>query len=477
VHQKTVVIKVLRERVDFNSWCQKKFRDECEALARINHPGVVGILDEGETGDGSPFLVLEFVEGVTLRSVIEKETLELARIVRLVHQIAQALDTAHDHGVCHRDLKPENIMLRDLGDGDEMAVIIDFGVATVKDPQCTGTQVSLVAGSYSYMAPEQLSGHPEIASDIYALGVITFELIAGRLPFGDCQFPALLLKQQAGLLPRLWKLRPGVPEQAQKVIARALVSQPTRRYARAALFAEDLAWALTGAPAAGGSRWTRRRVIGGCVAAATMAAGFYAAVYRRTSTSPGLAPSAAQRMFSYYIQVQVYRNGRPFQEPFRLPGEMIFPPSYRIRLVLVSSQPGYLYLINEAPIAKNGLPHYNLLFPSSAANNGSALVVAGKELQIPPGEEYFVFDEQQGEEKLWTVWAGRSLQELEAARKWVNPRDMGAIGDPGEVRVIRDFLDKYSASKPEVVRDEVNKRTVVRGQGEVLLNLVKFQHY
>src|SRR5258708_7581978 len=182
LHNKAVVVKILRDLQD-DGWARKKFVAECEALARINHPGVVQVLDDGETIQRQPFLVMQFVDGVPLRSVIVKGGMDLSRVGRIAEQIGQALTAAHEHGVIHRDLKPENIMLCDLGGGKEMPVLVDFGIATVSEPGHGEPQPTRVAGSYSYMAPEQMSGTPRAASNLYSLGVIPHERRTARQPF------------------------------------------------------------------------------------------------------------------------------------------------------------------------------------------------------------------------------------------------------------------------------------------------------
>src|SRR5712675_534807 len=116
LHNKAVVVKILRDLRD-DGWARKKFVAECQALARINHPGVVQVLDDGETIDHQPFLVMQFVDGVALRSAIGDGGMDLSRVARIAEQISQALTAAHEHGVIHRDLKPENVMLCDLGGG------------------------------------------------------------------------------------------------------------------------------------------------------------------------------------------------------------------------------------------------------------------------------------------------------------------------------------------------------------------------
>src|SRR5205807_2324850 len=130
---KPVVIKILLDRSLQNSWVVQKFQQEKEALARVDHPGVVGILDTGELADGKPYLVMQYIDGVTLRSQIKPEGMSLDRSAEIIKQIGRALGAAHDRGIFHRDLKPENIMLQNFGAGEEQVKIIDFGIAKLKD--------------------------------------------------------------------------------------------------------------------------------------------------------------------------------------------------------------------------------------------------------------------------------------------------------------------------------------------------------
>ena len=245
LHMRCVVIKALLEASAHNPWLEKKFHQEMEALARLDHPGIVGVLDAGEMPDGKSYLVMQFVEGANLRSVIRPEGMNLARIARLMRQTGRALDAAHEKGIHHRDLKPENIMLQDLGGGEELVKLIDFGIATVRDSQVTASQDSMVvAGTLAYMAPEQLERKPSAASDIYALGVIAYEMATGQRPFMADSIPELYERQRAGVEVKPVELRPDLPEAAQAVILKALSFAPQDRYRSARDFAEALVRAL-----------------------------------------------------------------------------------------------------------------------------------------------------------------------------------------------------------------------------------------
>jgi serine/threonine protein kinase len=247
LYAKPVVVKMLLEdQADQESleYFRKKFRDEVEALARINHAGVVSVLDRDETPDGTPYLVMEYVEGVNLRSAMGEQGMDLARVGRLMPQIGRALVAAHKERIIHRDLKPENIMLQ-TADGEERIKLIDFGIAKVeKRADAELTTKTAVAGTVPYMAPEQLSGETSPASDIYTLGVIAYELVTGQLPFKPPSHWVLRDWQRAGVKVLPTSLRPELPVLAQEVILQALSFEPQARQPTALEFCERLAQAL-----------------------------------------------------------------------------------------------------------------------------------------------------------------------------------------------------------------------------------------
>ena len=243
---KPVVIKILTDDLSSDPWPLKKFRQEIEALARIDHPGVIGALDTGETGDGRPFLVMQFVEGVMLRSLIPQEGMALERAADLIKQVGQALGAAHDRGVWHRDLKPENVMIQQPGGGEEYVKLIDFGIAAIKDSQFAGvSETTKVAGSYAYMAPEQFAGNPSSQSDIWAFGVIAYEMLTGRKPFPTESLFELMMQQQKGVPVPPRQLRPAIPLTAEQTILRALSYDVLQRFERPREFGDTLARALT----------------------------------------------------------------------------------------------------------------------------------------------------------------------------------------------------------------------------------------
>jgi serine/threonine protein kinase len=243
---KKVVLKVLLETSLQDDWLKKKFHQEIEALARIEHPNIVSILDVGVMPNGSPYFVMQFVEGLTLRSEITHQQLELSRIANIIHQIGQALNVIHEKGIFHRDLKPENIMLQALGDGGELVKIIDFGIAKVENSQLGfNTTDSMITGTYLYMSPEQLLARDiSAATDVFTFGVIAYELITGKRPFNPFSLFELLDLHRKGVEILPTKLRSDLSTSAETVILKALSFDPKMRYQKAKDFSDELTKAL-----------------------------------------------------------------------------------------------------------------------------------------------------------------------------------------------------------------------------------------
>lgn len=241
-----VVIKILQD-AELDPWRRRKFHNEIEALARLSHPGIVSISDSGETEDGRPFLVMEYVEGKTLRHLIRPEGLPLETIAAIVRQAGGALAAAHQNGIWHRDLKPENVMIQTLDDGEHRVKLIDFGIATVLHSQDPAESASKISGTLPYMAPEQLNGRPGASSDLYSLGVITYEMMTGRLPLRAENAVQLHAMQKEGVRIAPRSLRPDLPEEASRAILKALAFEESDRQESVAEFVRELGQGLRAA--------------------------------------------------------------------------------------------------------------------------------------------------------------------------------------------------------------------------------------
>ncbi len=255
LHARLVVIKVLMDTGSASKWTLKKFLHESEALSRIDHPNIVKVFDRGTLADGRRFIVMEYVPGTTLREEIKAGPLPLNRVARIAEQMGRALHAAHGAGVFHRDLKPENVMIREMGEGEIDVKVIDFGIAKVTDPVSTKvTLENVYAGTLHYMAPEQMEDAPcTSAVDVYAMGIIAYEMLTGERPFQlstsnlALAFRQLTDQQKSGVRKSPRELRTDIPSGVEAVILRALRYNPGERYQSAKQFAEHLAKSLRGA--------------------------------------------------------------------------------------------------------------------------------------------------------------------------------------------------------------------------------------
>lgn len=227
VEPRDVAIKVLRLRPGVSREDVQRFVREIEALASLQHPAIVPLLDRGRDGHDL-YLVMPFVFGIPLSSMLRGEPLPLAWWLPYFVTICEGLDHAHGRGVVHRDIKPANLVLLD---DDRQIKVVDFGIA-LHTAKKRVTRSSIVVGTPAYMAPEQFieGGNLTAASDQYSLGVVLYEVLAGRAPFVDENPASLLYKHNAVAPEPLWEVNPDVPERVGRVVMRALEKRSADRF-------------------------------------------------------------------------------------------------------------------------------------------------------------------------------------------------------------------------------------------------------
>jgi len=252
---KTVAIKVLRPSLAADEKIVARFSREARAASRISHPHAISVTDFGEDENGIVFLVMEYLDGETLKNLIRREgPMPLTRVVDIIKQVGQALDAAHQQGVVHRDLKSDNIMLLNTMNVD-YAQVLDFGIAKITEREGEYhpglTAPDLVIGTPQYMSPEQCSQSPDIdaRSDVYSLGVIIYEMLVGHVPFTGESATAIMMKHLQQPAPSVLAERSDVPAAVGRVVARALEKLPQNRYASASELVYDLTMAAEMEPA------------------------------------------------------------------------------------------------------------------------------------------------------------------------------------------------------------------------------------
>jgi serine/threonine protein kinase len=492
-----VVVKVLQEQALNNEWIVTKFRQEIEALTRIDDAGVVGLLDAGTLPDGHPFLVMQFVEGENLRSHMRPDGgMDFEDIAHILKQVGSTLSTAHANDVIHRDLKPENIMARRRADERWQVKVIDFGIAKVRYSLIAPSTVTgQLAGTAYYMAPEQLQGKKvSPASDVYALGIIAYEMVTGRRPFNP-ETPYQLVKlQQTGVQVGPKALRPALHAGAEHAILKALSLEPADRYQSATEFTTELAKALLDdqnriessvdeetktrsleitvpalnqragqiiqpvSPVPSGGR---RRVYLLIAVTILFAVGLCAFVWRYLPVV--MVP---ERSLTYWLTVQRMYDGKPLGQPFQATGRDYFHTGDKFSLNIATAEPGALYLINQGH-NENGAVEWNILFPTTLNNSGVAKL--SPQQTVKTGDYRFVGST--GVETIWVIWTTQPNSLLDSVIR--DALENGVIRAPAS---LEDFIQQNQSRPAEISYDEANSRASLKGRGEILVRRLDLSH-
>lgn len=235
-----VAVKILRGDLSDDEKFVRRFQREAIAASSLTHPNIVGMYDVGED-NGDYFIVMEYIDGKTLKSLIKKRgALTLPEVIDIITQLLDGVKCAHDSYIIHRDIKPQNVLILD----DGTVKITDFGIATALNNNEL-TQTNSVMGSVHYLPPEQANGkNSTVKSDIYSIGIMMYELLTGKLPFKGDNAVEIAIKQMREEIPSVCLINPEIPQSIENIILKACAKNPKNRYDSVAEMQDDLKTAL-----------------------------------------------------------------------------------------------------------------------------------------------------------------------------------------------------------------------------------------
>lgn len=503
---RTVAVKVLPSEFMRNAERVQRFEQEAKAASARNHPNILTIYDFGVT-DGTYFMAMEFVEGHTLRHLIDDGATPLARALDIAAQCASGLAAAHAAGIVHRDIKPDNIMVRP----DGYVKILDFGLAKLAetpfgaaDPSALTAAPGLTApgvimGTWQYMSPEQARGMElDARTDIWSLGTVLYEMVAGKSPFAAQTMSDTL----ASILSRdpatLVSYGVDAPAELQQILAKAMAKDREERYYSIKDMELDLVQLrrelesarlqssrMTAAPTRslpvatepqpGSSRGMKAgRKMSLLVSTSVLALALlvWAVVANRPVTTPAvpIAPAAPapERQLSYALMVERVRDGESYYERFIPSSQEPLPGGSKVQFEFSVPQSGSLYILNDGA-GPNNTQVLQLEFPTPKMNNGSAQMMASRTIQLS-----FRLDKVPGKEQFWIVWAVKPVTELEQAVKQVSKARDATIHDLQLTQAIRGLLAKATVATLSV--DQENRQTSLSGHGDVLVSKLDLEH-
>ena len=506
---RTVALKVLSSNISRDKRRMQRFLQEAKVASSLNQPNILTIFEFGEV-EGLTFIATEFIDGETLRHHLHGKPLKPGELLDISIQVLAALDAAHEAAIIHRDIKPENVMIRRR---DHVVKVLDFGLAKATEKRVSRdeeqseaatefkTAPGIIMGTPNYMSPEQAQAHAvDVRTDIWSTGVMIYEMATGSMPFsGPTTAHTIVQILEKDPVPLSQVTKEPIPPELERIIAKALTKELDERYQTAKDMLIDLRSLKkqldlkaeidrTSSPevqrvvVGAADEPSKKRVLLIAIAAMVLATAaiFAYSIWRARSeraAAPVVTPAAPvsieERTLTYWITVQKFKGGKAYHDPFTLAGEINFEANYRIRVHVRSPQQGYLYVLNEGP-SISGPPEFVVLFPSETSNNGSSSLTAGQVVQIPE-ESWIKFDDQQGVEKLWLVFAESAVPELEAVKQFANRQTKGLITDVAQNKTVQDFL--ADPSLPKTGAEKGNTLTTVKATGKLLVYAVKLEHH
>ncbi|CAN5705657.1 hypothetical protein BH11MYX2_BH11MYX2_27940 [soil metagenome] len=225
---RVIALKMLNQAMASDPTWVQRFYNEAKACSRLQHPNTIRMFDFGQTSDGRLFMTMEFLDGISLRDAIDKGPLAAQRVVKILIQCCASLAEAHSIGIIHRDIKPDNVFLLNMAGSPDFVKLLDFSVAKLLEGDRLKTQAGVVFGTPQYMSPEQGRGLPlDARSDLYALGILAYEMLTGSVPFHD-ENPMTVI--QMHLQAQVPPMPDSIPYSVQQIVRRALEKDAGRRY-------------------------------------------------------------------------------------------------------------------------------------------------------------------------------------------------------------------------------------------------------
>ncbi|HJX91880.1 MAG TPA: serine/threonine-protein kinase [Pyrinomonadaceae bacterium] len=515
-----VALKILSGELAHDKRRMQRFQREARMASSLNQPNILTIFEFGEA-DSLNFLSTEFIEGETLRQRIQLQTLKLTEILDISIQVLAALEAAHEARIVHRDIKPENVMIRRR---DHIVKVLDFGLAKTSEPasvtQATDSEVATqyktaagtILGTVNYMSPEQAQGFPlDERTDLWSTGVMIYEMLAGEAPFkGRTASHTIvqILENEPVSLRQVARFK--FPDELDRIVDKALVKNVDERYQTAkdmlidlrklrklldveseirrsvgpaftqsrseqtnAIAAASTVEANTSRPVGTGVKFG---ILFGVIA--LLVGSLWAINSWRHSQSNPVTPTSApvpERVLTYSITVQKYRDNKPFEPPFQLAKEMLFERDYQIRLNVNSPQSGFLYILNEGPHEQGQPAEFVVLFPSTSSNSGSALINENQPIQIPE-KSWIRFDQEKGTERVWLVFSRNAITELEPIRTYASMKTQGLITDAALRDRVQQFLRTHAEDKSSVTQNAERKETRISAREEMLVHSIDLEH-
>ncbi|HUJ62649.1 MAG TPA: protein kinase [Kofleriaceae bacterium] len=225
---RVIALKMLNQQMQGDQTWVQRFYNEAKACSRLQHPNTIRMFDFGQTQDGRLFMTMEFLDGISLRQALQTGPLAPQRVVKILIQCCASLAEAHSIGIIHRDIKPDNVFLLNMAGSPDFVKLLDFSVAKLLEGDRMRTQAGVVFGTPQYMSPEQGRGLPlDARSDLYALGVLAFEMLSGNVPFNDDNPMTVIQMHLHGQVPPMPQT---IPYSVQQIVRRAMEKDAARRY-------------------------------------------------------------------------------------------------------------------------------------------------------------------------------------------------------------------------------------------------------